>query len=95
MTAITKMTVISPIICEPHHLDPQNKEALMKKSFPIDSDEPHIRDLLSRDYCARRCSDQELHRILQDLIDSDHRLLIEIKLVAWHDAFNLRARRKT
>jgi len=91
---ITKMAVISPIICDAHHLERQDKEALMKKSLPIDSDRPRIKDILSQDYSGH-CSDQELHRILQDLIDTDLRPLIEIKLIAWHDAFNLNAKRET
>lgn len=35
-------------------------------------------------------SDEQLHRIMQDLIDSDHRLLVELNLTAWHEAHLLR-----
>ena len=81
------MTVVSPIICDVHHPERQDKETLMKKSLSIDSEEPLIKEIFGRS--TGRCSDQELHNLLQDLIDSDHRLLIEIKLLAWHEAYLL------
>lgn len=65
----------------------------MKKPSPIDSDELTIKDILG-DHYNGHFSDQELHKFLQDLIDSDDRLLIEIEIVAWHDTYLLNAKRK-
>jgi len=65
----------------------------MKKSLPVDSDRPAIGDIFSQDYIGH-CSDQDLHRLLQDLIDTDLGPLIEIGLIAWHDAVNLMQEQK-
>ena len=65
----------------------------MNKTWLIDSDELLIKIIFGEDYTGH-FSDQELHKLLQDLIDSDHRLLIEIKLAAWHEAYLLNAERK-
>ena len=33
------------------------------------------------------CSDEELHEILQELIDSGHKALVEMHLVVWRGYF--------
>ncbi len=65
----------------------------MKKGRLIDSDERLLRKIFAK--CRKRhCSDEQLHRIMQDLIDSDHRLLVELNLTAWHEAHMLRVGKK-
>jgi hypothetical protein len=60
----------------------------MKSPAPIDLDEPLLNEMFGGNI-TEHCSDKELHQLLQDLIDSDHRLLIELKLTAWHEANSL------
>ena len=61
----------------------------MKKARPIDSSEPLLEKIFGNSPIAHY-SDEQLHRIMQDLIDSDHRLLVELNLTAWHEAHLLR-----
>jgi hypothetical protein len=61
----------------------------MKKARPIDSSEPLLERIFG-DSPIAHCSDEQLHQIMQDLIDSDHRLLVELNLTAWHEAHLLR-----
>jgi len=57
----------------------------MKGKRPIDSNERLLEEIFGESRTAHY-SDRQLHRIMQDLIDSDHRLLVELNLLAWHEA---------
>jgi hypothetical protein len=94
---VTTVTEImpTPIIkyVMPITLMPMSKGAHMKNLLPIDSDEPLLKEISGEGFKADR-SDEELHQLLQYLIDSDHRLLVELKLAAWHEACLLNGARR-
>jgi hypothetical protein len=60
----------------------------MTKRRPIDSNELLLEKIFAESRTTHP-SDNELHRMMQDLIDSDHRLLVELNLTAWHEAHML------
>jgi hypothetical protein len=70
----------------------RRKGAIVKNQRPIDSNERLLRKIFGESY--RHRSDEELHQLVQDLIDSDHRLLVELNLTAWHEAHMLNAEKK-
>jgi hypothetical protein len=57
----------------------------MRTKPPIDSNEKVLEQIFGKSH-APHYSDRQLHRMMQDLIDSNHRLLVELNLVAWHEA---------
>jgi hypothetical protein len=64
------------------------KRGHMKKKRLIDSNEHLLEEIFGESHTAHY-SDKQLHRLMQDLIDSDHRLLVELNLIAWHEAHML------
>jgi hypothetical protein len=65
----------------------------MKNQLPIDSRERSLKELIGESYRGHY-SDEELHLMLQRLIDSDHRLIVELHLTAWDEAHTLNAGEK-
>ena len=65
----------------------------MKNQLPIDSRERSLKELIGESYRGHY-SDEELHQMLQRLIDSDHRLIVELYLTAWDEAHTLNVSEK-
>jgi len=60
----------------------------VKQRMTIDLNERELREIFGERYTGNH-TDEELHQIMQELIESDHRLLVESNLIAWHEAHHL------
>ncbi len=62
--------------------------------LPIHSRELSVKELVGETYRGHY-SDEELHCILQKLIDSRYRLIVELYLTAWAETYTPNASEKT